>query len=291
MIKIAICYFSGTGNTEYVARLIQEQLAGQTADLYRIEDLANNGVRIDLHSYDMLGIGSPCYGFNPARIVLDFAKSLPRSDALPVFLFLTCAGPCYMNDAALFGLKRILKRKGYRIVNERIFVMPANILIRYPDHIIGLLLDAAAKIAGQLAAEITDGRPRLRSDGFLPYFTHGLLRLLDAPLMRFSLWLDFHASRDCNQCRLCVDSCPRRNISLKRGHIRYGLNCEACYRCVYLCPRRAIRGRLFNWAIHKDGYDLEALIAAGHNQEPQPLSSLYKTLEPYLAAAEEQQKG
>jgi flavodoxin/ferredoxin len=291
MIKAAICYFSGTGNTEYVAKQIQEKLAGQapgnTVDIYRIEDIFNNKISVDLASYDMLGIGTPCYGFNPARLVCEFAKSLAPASGLPVFLFLTCAGPCYMNDAALFGLKNILRRRGCHIINEKAFSMPANIMIQYPDHVVRLLIEAAEKIAGQMAREIASGEACVRRDRFLPYLTHGILRLLVHPLMRTSLPLDFHISRDCNNCQLCIRVCPRHNISLKK-RIRHGFNCEACYRCVYACPKRAIRGRLFNWAILKDGYAPMTPLAGDENCTAQPLTGIYKSLEKYLAAAERQ---
>lgn len=71
--------------------------------------------------------------------------------------------------------------------------------------------------------------------------------------------LDFHAGKLCTQCGLCVRDCPKGNIALKDGRIRFGANCAGCFRCVYRCPRRAIGARLCKAAVLKDWYDLEKI--------------------------------
>jgi len=46
--------------------------------------------------------------------------------------------------------------------------------------------------------------------------------------------------KECTQCNLCVKICPMKNLKSENGKV-YGLdNCTACFRCVNKCPQKAI---------------------------------------------------
>lgn len=62
-MKSLIAYYSKTGNTEKVARAITK---GLEADLKRIEEV------YDVSGYDLIGVGTPVYGFAPAKPVKKF---------------------------------------------------------------------------------------------------------------------------------------------------------------------------------------------------------------------------
>lgn len=279
--KTAVFYFSGTGNTELISELIKDKMSGHKTDLYRIEDILNGIVKVKINDYDMVGIGFPSIGFNPPRIAVDFIKGLDRSDQKKVFLFLTCAGPCYLNDVAFFGIKKILRQKNYSVIYELVVCMPANILLRYDDEIIKRLHMAAVKKVERMAHDITDGITKTRNDRFLPY----LFRWFLIPLERLSIItvpLDFIVEKECSKCMKCISVCPRHNIVLKKA-IKHGLNCEACYRCVYSCPSKAIKGHIYNFVICKDGYDIKKAVERVKNIKViHPLRGIFKTLEPYF---------
>ncbi len=281
MNKVAIVYFSGTGNTQVIAELIKNQMADRHVALYRVENVLHHIEEAKLSNYDILGIGFPSYGFNAPLIITEFVKRLKNTRNHQVFLFLTCAGPCYLNDVAAFGVKRILTKKGYEIIYEKVICMPANVLLRYDDELIKRLYDAAIQRTRWLADDISNHVRKIRNDRFLPY----LFRWLFVPLEKiaFKLFpLDFTVTKECNQCLKCVRSCPRKNITLK-GKIKHGLKCEVCYRCVYTCPRQAIKGRLYNLAIVKDGYNIHEKIETIQSMNAgQPLKGIYKTLESYF---------
>lgn len=282
---IAILYFSGTGNSAAVACLLRDELsAGGDVAVFAIEDILLNKIPFNSSGYDCIGIGYPSYGFNAPPIVSKFAKTLIGSGDTCVFLFMTCAGPCYINDIASFGLKRILSKRGFRIVYEKVFCMPANILIRYRDEIARQLYETAARKAHAMAADILSGKPCVRKDGVFAMLLRGLYVWCDEPMLRF-LSLDFRVRNSCTKCSKCVNNCPGRNIRLKEGNIRFGANCAGCYRCVYNCPQRAIAGRLFNFAIFKGGYDIGRIIRDDNidgNFITKDTKGLFKTLFRYL---------
>lgn len=118
MHKIAVIYFSGTGNTRFISELIRDNFSKHETDLFPVEDILNNVIAIDINNYDIIGIGCPSIAFNPPGIIVDFCRILDEVNYKRAFLFLTCAGPCYLNNVAFFGIKKILRRKGYHMIYE-----------------------------------------------------------------------------------------------------------------------------------------------------------------------------
>ncbi|MGN0813393.1 MAG: EFR1 family ferrodoxin [Candidatus Coproplasma sp.] len=44
----------------------------------------------------------------------------------------------------------------------------------------------------------------------------------------------------CDGCRICVQQCPMKNLSMEEGVAQSSGRCTACYRCVNRCPKKAI---------------------------------------------------
>ena len=57
---------------------------------------------------------------------------------------------------------------------------------------------------------------------------------------RFFLAKTFYASRDCNNCDLCIKSCPVRAIIKVDNRPFWTFNCESCMKCMSSCPEKAI---------------------------------------------------
>ena len=267
---------------KYIARLIKENMSDQMTDMYRIEDILNHVKKVDINSYDMIGIGFPSYGFNPPAIVVDFIKKLCQVVDKKVFLFLTCAGPCYLNNVAFFRIKNILRRKGYNIIYEKVICMPANIFIKHEDEILKKIFDAAISKIEIMAKDISNNIVKVRNDRFFPYLFQWPLIIIERISIK-SIPIDFTVGKECNRCMRCIQVCPRKNIKFK-GKIKHGLKCEGCYRCVYSCPQKAIKGRLNNIAIHKEGYNIEALLRKTKDIKTptQPLKGKYKSIASYF---------
>jgi flavodoxin len=164
MLKsIVIIYFSGTGNTKAVTGFIANELLKHfKVDVFKVEDIIKEKKDFDFGNYQMIGFGYPVYGFNVPRIIVDFIEQLTNTMANQVFVFSTCAGPCYFNDIASFRLKKILNSKGFRVFYERQFYMPANIATRYNDEVAKQLCNAAMKKSKIMADEIRNQKIKVR---------------------------------------------------------------------------------------------------------------------------------
>lgn len=73
-MKILITYYSGTGNTEKIARAIKDSLNDHEVDLFPVKDVDPTS----LNSYDLIFLGSGIYGFNVSRKVTSLIKKAPN---------------------------------------------------------------------------------------------------------------------------------------------------------------------------------------------------------------------
>ena len=90
MNKIGIIYFSGTGNTKFIAQTIKEELElnNQYSDLINIEQ--NN---INLNQYKSLIIGGPVYVERYPEILLKYMRDNLNDYKGKCMLFTTQANP------------------------------------------------------------------------------------------------------------------------------------------------------------------------------------------------------
>lgn len=80
-MKILVCYFSNTGNTEKVAKSIAEGMEGEEVELLKITDIDTS----ILKKYDLVVLGSGIYAGKVHKKVSDFMKKV--TDYPPKFAF------------------------------------------------------------------------------------------------------------------------------------------------------------------------------------------------------------
>jgi flavodoxin len=71
-VKIIVCYFSNTGNTEKIAQSIAKGLEGEDVDLFKIEDTDPS----ILKNYDLVVLGSGIYAGKLHKKVTDFMNKV-----------------------------------------------------------------------------------------------------------------------------------------------------------------------------------------------------------------------
>lgn len=241
--KTAIFYFSGTGNTELIAKRFAEVLRskGQDVDLFRMEHVLNGTRTVEYDAYDLIGMGHPVLGFGASSFVERFAEQLPECSGTPVFVFKTASSPHYINNGASNTVLRSLHRKGYAPFHNSILAMPCNFYVKYDDRLNKQLYQVAQHKVEMFTEEIVNGIPRkLRINP-----------VLENVLRTIYYWEDRQAGKyfakglrvtdSCTLCLKCVRSCPTSNITNGSEGITFSRNCLLCMRCVYSCPQKAIQ--------------------------------------------------
>ena len=255
-LKIALFYFTGTGNTEKVIELLADSLKKRTAqvDITRMEDVINGKKEAKTEEYDMVGFAYPIHAFNAPEIVFDFLKFLPKTKEKKAFILFVAGDPIYMNQAGSLKTRKILKTKGYDVFYERHFAMACNMIFKYSDGLLRQLYDAAVRKTDIMAADLLNNKQQILRPG-LTARTLVLLSKAESKMGAPFFGKQLRASNKCTMCGLCKNICPRRNISDQSGKIVFGGRCIFCMRCIYSCPTRAIYSKGFQWTIIKEGYN------------------------------------
>ncbi len=252
MPKSLIVYYSMYGTTGRVADSIASGLraTGYQVDLHNLKD----GPPPAPGGYDLLGVGSPVYFYQPAVNVLDYVNSLPDLAGLPAFSFLLYGS--YIGEAGNI-IRRALARKAAREVGH--FHCRGNdIFLGYlrlgylfsPDRPTDEELSQAGDFGRNVSAVVA-GQLYTRP----PDDPRDFVRWMESLVMTPWLVGHFHSRmfslnrKACLACGLCINQCPTRNLTAdKDGRPVWGNTCVFCVHCEMHCPQGAITST-FSWPV------------------------------------------
>lgn len=237
-----IYYFSGTGNTKYVAGSIASKIGEESKAIARLD--ASNEKFEGSH----LGFMFPIYSWGVPPIMLDFIKALPDSfiddvkkRKIPVWMVCTCGDE---TGEAPQMFQKAIGERGLKSIGFWSVIMP-NTYILLPgfdvdlDEIETYKIDHAPKRVAEIASDIQKGE--WRTDVmFGP--KAGLKTKLIYPL--FKKWginpRKWNCTQECISCGKCAGACPVGNVKLHSGRPVWGKDCVSCLACYHICPTHAI---------------------------------------------------
>jgi len=233
-----VLYFSGTGNTEYIAKLIANGLGDECVDLF---DRIRTNDKSPLHSEKTYIICTPIYVCEMPLFLIKYLNSITFNGNNKVYFIFTSGGYCGSAkvQAKLFSMKKNLKFLGCAE-----FVMPRNYVAnnRYAmddEKIIYAKIEAATKKVGQVVKDIKNEK-KLKSRHIWLFET--LIIAHFAPIWtKYKLVAkDFYTTDECVGCRICEKVCPLNNIKIVDRKPGWGENCTHCMACISKCPKNAI---------------------------------------------------
>ena len=86
MKNVCFFQFSGTGMTKHVVGKMRFEFEKQQVhvDIFDIENIKAQS--ISFSHYDAVGIAYPVHSFNAPKIVIDFARRLPKAESIDTFV-------------------------------------------------------------------------------------------------------------------------------------------------------------------------------------------------------------
>jgi Flavodoxin len=240
-MKTLILYFSGTGNTKYVAEKISGALRewNHKTEIYSIEEK----VKIIPEEYDRVILGCPKYYEYPVLDFITYLKNyLPHSNKkIPVFIYCTQAGPLGTNFKPI---EKILRKKNYYITVSRSFPVSNNMVIfqTFPLTSQEKIQDNLEKIEEELKPLLQNFMKGKRQKEQINPVLGAICHLTGVVFTKlFPVFgMKYSASKACTGCGLCAKKCPRINIIMKDNRPQFGHKCIFCMRCIIICPGNAI---------------------------------------------------
>ena len=247
-------YFSGTGNTKYIAELFSRIMG---TECLSIEEEANFSMLINSH--DTIIFCYPIYGSRVPLIMREFvAAHLTELKGKRIAIFVTQL--MFSGDGARV-LCDLFPSGHIEVIYAEHFRMPNNIcniaLLRMKNSKnIKKRLIRAEKTMENVCRNIKAGI--VKKKGFSavsrllgkiqgkPWQGDSKNAFAEESSMENRAKHGIKIDNDCTICKVCVEICPMKNLETKNGAISHKNNCTACYRCVNRCPQKAITVLLHN---------------------------------------------
>ena len=240
-------YFSGTGNSKYIAELFCKQM---DAVCHSIEEKLDFAALIA--NGQTIAFCYPIYASRPPRIMRDFvSRQIEALRGKKIIIF--CTQNIFSGDGAR-SFVDLLPKNHVEVLYSEHFLMPNNVsnLFFYPmsnERGIKKYLMKAERKMQKACHNIKAGIIKKRGFNLIS-------RLLGLPQGVCVPWIEkrtknsVRINENCSGCKLCVLICPVNNlISEKTMPIAAG-NCITCYRCVNQCPQKAIT-TMFNAKVRR----------------------------------------
>ncbi len=249
-MKIPIIYFSASGNTKYIAKLIEMGLifANLEPELIPINSLKKK--KIDFEEIEVFGVGAPIYALAFAPNMLQWVKDLPKArKKLKFFLFDTNAG---LPGAPIKQVRNFLEKKNYKFIGaieiiaptrDSVFESRAFKYVNWSRNKIEKVFQFGIKLGKIIKTgegQIDWSNPTLFSKLFRVIF-----QKIEKPFYKyFGRFFGFLPER-CSNCRTCEKGCPTEAITFNNRPIFNYQKCMLCFRCARNCPTNAIYFKLF----------------------------------------------
>lgn len=237
-----ICYFSGTGNSTFVATILANFLG---EPLKFIPDISPSELEIPEDRFILV---FPVYSWGVPPLISNFIKVIGKDywqkikdSGISVDCILTCG-----DEVALAPemIHKDFNRVGINLQSVWSVIMPNNyVLLPGFDVDSKQLEDSKLENCKWRILEIAQSlqRGEKRIDvvrGNIPWLKTKIV----FPL--FKKWGIFpkkwHHSNACISCGRCTKICPLLNIRMEKQHPVWGSRCCSCLGCYHVCPVHAV---------------------------------------------------
>lgn len=234
-----IFYFSGTGNSRWVAKQLAEAFS---EELVPVADACVSGRMFSIGPDEKVGFVFPVYSWGPPSVVLKLLASVAFS-RVPSYLYFVCTCGDDTGKTAEIFCKAVRRRgwecrAGFSVFMPNTYVCLPAFDIDWSD-----VAEAKCSQAVDRMAEIIPliQRRVRRMDCFAGKFPAIKSYVIRPLFNRF--WASpkrFHAEDACISCGKCVQVCPLHNIRLLDGKPVWGENCTMCLACYHHCPKHVV---------------------------------------------------
>lgn len=231
-----ILYFSGTGNSKYVAQRIADAL-GDT--LFNMNDRIKARDSSPIETGERIVFVTPTYAWRIPRIVQDWLLKTDLIGAKRAWFVMTCGSE--IGNAGSY-IEKWCRSKGFVFKGCAEVVMPENYIVMFkapsPKDEAEIIVRANGTI-DSIAADIKSGKSFAKPPVKLAdRVSSGIVNRAFYPM--FVKAKKFRAGNACIGCGKCAALCPTKNIRIDGGRPVWGDSCTHCMACICRCPTQAI---------------------------------------------------
>jgi flavodoxin/ferredoxin len=232
-----VLYFSGTGNSRYVAQMIANITGDYTVDL---GSYLRDKEQLIVHSDVPFVFVTPTHGWQIPKLISELIEKAELNGSKKIYFVMTCG-----DDIGNAGehLEKLCRNISMEYMGVFGIVMPENYIAMFPVPDASEareIIERAHPSIRQAAANIKMGSPFPRNEiTRCDKLKSGIVnRLFTTFFMGDFL---FRKGKECIACGRCADLCPVNNIVMMRGgHPRWKGKCIHCMACINGCTMSTI---------------------------------------------------
>ena len=231
-----IIYFTGTGNSRYVA----ESIGRDTKDeIINANEYIKNGKCAEFRSETPFIFVCPTYAWRIPGIFEDFIENGSFSGNNDAYFIMTCGTD--IGNAEIY-LKRLCDKIHLQFNGVAKVLMPENYVAMYAvptESEIEQIIKEADKSIPKLSKVINERKTFHKE-------RTGIIANLKSRIVNpvfYSAFVsskNFYVTDKCIRCGKCEALCPLNNIILKEDKPVYSDACTHCMACICACPTEAI---------------------------------------------------
>jgi ferredoxin len=250
-MQTEIYYFSGTGNSLFVARELQKRIPNSSL-IPIVSLLHKDAIKSNAET---VGFVFPIHGMTIPVPVKKFIKNLDVSSAKYLFAIATRGGTIHN---AFTIIDKILKKKGKGLDSHfsitiftndpklEDFEIPTKEQIEEMEMKIQTQLDAIQKIIQnkEISKEKDIKGITFPYNRFINFMLEKIIHLAMKYLVEMGGLNDyFYADEKCVGCGTCEKVCLSKKIKLvdKKPVWQNNIKCHFCYACLNFCPKKAVQ--------------------------------------------------
>ena len=231
-----IFWFSGTGNSKFIAKCIASALE---TDCLNLNERIKAEDTLSVQTEENVILVTPTYAWRIPHIVSDWLEKVDLVSAKRIWFVMDCGSE--IGNAAKYN-RQLAAQKQLQYMGTAQIIMPENYIAMFnaPQK------EQARSIVEQAEPALQRVLAQLKAGQEFPPPRENLYdRFMSGPVnpvfYRFFVKAEaFRATDACIGCGKCVELCPLNNIHLENGKPVWGKNCTHCMACICYCPKEAI---------------------------------------------------
>ncbi|XTR38694.1 EFR1 family ferrodoxin [Paraclostridium tenue] len=248
-----ILYFTGTGNSRYVARKISEEINDEVVSINQLIKQESKDELISINKPFIFVC--PTYAWRLPKVVTEFIRKTKFSGNNKVYFIMTCGED---TAKAINYIQKLCDDKGWELKGMAEIKMPENYIALFPvpdKQTAKQIIEEADKLIYKIASDI---RNENNFNIVAPSGLNGTIKsgITNIAFYKFIVHAKgFYSTNQCIGCGKCVNLCPLNNISLKNEKPTWKNKCTHCMACISGCPTKAIEYK--NKTQNKERYYLK----------------------------------